>query len=74
MGEALEDFTGGVSEQIDLVDLGLVDKPEERTAFFARLQKEVDRKSLLAASIPVSCKDGRTSFLPLDRVLFFFFD
>ena len=54
LGEALEDFTGGVADQIDLVELGLVDKPEERTAFFARLQKEVDRKSLLAASIPVS--------------------
>ena len=54
LGEALEDFTGGVADQIDLAELGLVDKPEERTAFFARLQKEVDRKSLLAASIPVS--------------------
>ena len=54
LGEALEDFTGGVSEQLDIGDLGLMDKPEERTAFYARLQKEVERKSLLAASIPVS--------------------
>ena len=54
LGEALEDFTGGVSEQLDIGELGLMDKPEERTAFYARLQKEVERKSLLAASIPVS--------------------
>lgn len=57
LGEALEDFTGGVSEQLDIVHLGLVDKPEERTAFFARLQKEVDRKSLLAASIPAKSSE-----------------
>ena len=54
LGEALEDFTGGVSESISLVELGVADKPEERATLFARLQKEVERKSLLAASIPVS--------------------
>jgi calpain-5 len=54
LGEALEDFTGGVSEQMSIADLGVVDNPEERNRFFERLKKEVERKSLLAASIPVS--------------------
>ena len=56
MGEALEDFTGGVSEQISIPDQGVVDDPDKRAEFFARLTKEKDRKSLLAASIPVSMK------------------
>jgi len=53
LGEALEDFTGGVSEQLNIADLGVVDNPDEMNNFFERLKKEVDRKSLLAASIPV---------------------
>ena len=53
LGEALEDFTGGVSEQINMADIGVVDNPEEMNNFFDRLKKEVERKSLLAASIPV---------------------
>lgn len=56
LGEALEDFTGGVSEQINMADLGVVDNPEEMSNFFDRLKKEVERKSLLAASIPVCSK------------------
>lgn len=56
LGEALEDFTGGVSEQLNLADIGVVDNPEEQNKFFERLKKEVDRKSLLAASIPVCLK------------------
>jgi calpain-5 len=56
LGEALEDFTGGVSEQMNMADIGVVDNAEEMNKFFDRLKKEVERKSLLAASIPVSGK------------------
>ncbi|KAH3807551.1 hypothetical protein DPMN_135896, partial [Dreissena polymorpha] len=57
LGEALEDFTGGVSEQIAMSELGPLDKPDEINAFFERLKKEVDRKSLLAASIPAESSE-----------------
>ncbi|XP_045199572.2 calpain-5-like [Mercenaria mercenaria] len=57
LGEALEDFTGGVSEQLNMADIGVVDNPEEQTKFFERLKKEVDRKSLLAASIPAESSE-----------------
>ncbi|XP_052783914.1 calpain-5-like [Mya arenaria] len=57
LGEALEDFTGGVSEQLTIADLGVADNPEEMNVFFERLKKEVDRKSLLAASIPAASNE-----------------
>ncbi|KAL4219876.1 Calpain-5 [Mactra antiquata] len=57
LGEALEDFTGGVSELIHMADLGVVDSPEEQNKFFERLKKEVERKSLLAASIPAESSE-----------------
>ena len=53
LGEALEDFTGGVSEQIDLVKLGVADNTEERAILYKKLGKEMERNSLMAASIPV---------------------
>ncbi|KAK0048922.1 calpain-5 [Biomphalaria pfeifferi] len=54
LSEALEDFTGGVSDTLDMIKMELASKPEERVALFARMQKEVDRKSLMAASIPAT--------------------
>lgn len=57
LGEALEDFTGGVSELINLADINVVNDFDERQAFFERLKKEVDRKSLLAASIPAASSE-----------------
>ncbi|KAJ8310510.1 hypothetical protein KUTeg_012375 [Tegillarca granosa] len=57
LGEALEDFTGGVSDHIDLVKSEVADKPEEKVELFARMQKEIDRSSLMAASIPPSSSD-----------------
>ena len=55
LSEALEDFTGGVSDTVDLLKLEVALKAEERVAMFARMQKEMDRRSLMAASIPVRC-------------------
>lgn len=57
LGEALEDFTGGVSEQIDVRGLDLASKPEERADLFERMKKQMDRKSLMAASIPAENSD-----------------
>jgi calpain-5 len=54
LSEALEDFTGGVSDTIDLLKLEVAVKAEERVSLFARMQKDLDRRSLMAASIPVS--------------------
>uniref|UniRef100_A0A0B7B7Z1 Calpain catalytic domain-containing protein n=1 Tax=Arion vulgaris TaxID=1028688 RepID=A0A0B7B7Z1_9EUPU len=54
LSEALEDFTGGVSDTINLVEMEVATKPEERVALFSRMQKEMDRKSLMAASIPAT--------------------
>ncbi|XP_071086234.1 calpain-5-like [Haliotis cracherodii] len=52
LNEALEDFTGGVSDTYEMEKMGVATEPEKRAEFFARMQKEMDRKSLMAASIP----------------------
>ena len=54
LSEALEDFTGGVSDTIDLPKMEVALKVETRVAFFARMLKDMERRSLMAASIPVS--------------------
>lgn len=57
LSEALEDFTGGVSDTLDLIKMEVAAKAEERVALFARMQKEMDRHSLMAASIPATKAD-----------------
>ncbi|CAG5114859.1 unnamed protein product [Candidula unifasciata] len=54
LSEALEDFSGGVSDTLNMLEMDLATKPDERVALFARMQKEMDRKSLMAASIPAT--------------------
>ncbi|XP_052104854.1 calpain-5-like [Mytilus californianus] len=61
LGEALEDFTGGVSEQIDLVKMGVADNPEERAILYKKFGKEMERNSLMAASIPALSSDEMES-------------
>lgn len=53
LGEALEDFTGGVSNFMSLKEARKETNAEEHTALFVKMQKEMERKSLMAASIPV---------------------
>lgn len=55
LSEALEDFTGGVSDSIDLTQMALAGNPVARSELFQQLEKEMDRKTMLGASIPVSC-------------------
>ncbi|KAL8625593.1 hypothetical protein ACOMHN_014681 [Nucella lapillus] len=57
LSEALEDFTGGVSDTLDLLKMEVAAKPEERVSLFARMEKEMDRRSLMAASIPAASSD-----------------
>ncbi|XP_041352428.1 calpain-5-like [Gigantopelta aegis] len=54
LSEALEDFSGGVSDTVDLVGDGVATNVEERTALYSRLHKDMNRKSLMAASIPAT--------------------
>ncbi|KAK3094770.1 hypothetical protein FSP39_005995 [Pinctada imbricata] len=55
--EALEDFTGGVGEVIDMVKENYSNDAELKAALFTRMQKEVDRKTLMAASIPAESSE-----------------
>ncbi|ESP04935.1 hypothetical protein LOTGIDRAFT_205978 [Lottia gigantea] len=57
LAEALEDFTGGVSDTIDMIKANVATHAEERVALFARMQKDMDRRSLMAASIPATSQD-----------------
>ncbi|XP_052822718.1 calpain-5 [Octopus bimaculoides] len=57
LAEALEDFTGGVSDTMNLQKMEVAEKMEERTALFERMKKEMDRNSLMAASIPATSSE-----------------
>lgn len=68
LSEALEDFSAGVSDTMNMVEMEVATKSEERVALFARMQKDMDRKSLMAASIPVSVGDFFFLFALKDKV------
>lgn len=55
--EALVDFTGGVSEYIDLVAGNFANDLEKRKELFQKLYKYMDRQSLTSASIKVTNRD-----------------
>ncbi|KAL5005458.1 hypothetical protein ScPMuIL_018914 [Solemya velum] len=57
LGEALEDFTGGVSNFMSLKEARKETNAEEHTALFVKMQKEMERKSLMAASIPAESSE-----------------
>jgi hypothetical protein len=44
--------------------MGVADNPEERAALYKKLSKEIERNSLMAASIPV-CKSVYIRYSPL---------
>lgn len=52
--DALVDFTGGVSEQIDMLEEGYTGDEEKRTLLFEKLLKVHNREGLLSASIRVT--------------------
>ena len=54
MAEALEDFTGGVAEPIDLTEGEYMNDETKRDDLFKVMKKAYDNHSLLAAAIPVS--------------------
>lgn len=51
--EALVDFTGGVSEYIDVVAGNYANDLEKRKLLFQKLYKYMDRQSMTSASIKV---------------------
>ena len=55
MAEALEDFTGGVAEPVDLVAGKYSEDQTARDDLFRVMKKECENKALMAAAIPVSC-------------------
>ena len=54
LAEALEDFTGGVSETFDLEEEKLFEDGIKKDAFYEWIKKEMNNCSLMAAAIPAS--------------------
>lgn len=63
LAEALEDFTGGVSESYDIGDEHYAVNEEKRQAFYDQLKKSLERGSLICAAIPV-CNNWFNLFKP----------
>lgn len=63
LAEALEDFTGGVSESYDITDEHFAVNEEKRQTFYDQLKKSLERGSLICAAIPV-CNNWFSSFKP----------
>ncbi|XP_077578546.1 calpain-5-like isoform X2 [Stigmatopora nigra] len=62
--DALVDFTGGVSESVDLKDVGVRDETEKRGQLFSRLLKVHKRGGLVSASVQASGAAEMESRLP----------
>lgn len=56
--DALVDFTGGVSEPIDLTEGGFAHDEAKRNELFERVLKVHSRGGLISASIKVSAEPG----------------
>ena len=54
LAEALEDFTGGIAEPIDLVAGQYSEDAEKREDLFKTMKKSIENRALMAAAIPVS--------------------
>jgi len=55
LSEALEDFTGGVSETVDLNNAPFLTDEAEYDRFYEWLVRAVDNGSVMCAAITVSC-------------------
>lgn len=53
LSEALEDFTGGVSETFDLQAEKYYDEPDKKEEFFTFLYHQFNDHALMSAAIPV---------------------
>ena len=54
LAEALADFTGGVSETVDLKKEPLMDDEDRRDKFYDWMIRAIDNTSLMCAAITVS--------------------
>lgn len=55
LAEALEDFTGGVTESFDILEEKLRTIPERRSQFFEFVKGLMLSDALVCAAIPVRC-------------------
>lgn len=62
LAEALEDFTGGVSEPLNLVDLKVGIEEEARNDLYKVMRKAMDNHAMMAAAIPVRIFSSIRSF------------
>lgn len=62
MAEALEDFTGGVSESFNMTDEKYAENESKQDEFYEWLRKSLDRGSLICAAIPVSIPSSLSPF------------
>lgn len=58
--DALVDFTGGVSEPLDLMENGLKEDEEKRNELFERVLKVHNRGGLISCSIRVRIGEAQT--------------
>lgn len=58
MAEALEDFTGGVSESFNMTDEKYSENESKKEEFYDWLRKSLERGSLICAAIPVSIQSS----------------
>lgn len=54
LAEALEDFTGGVSESFNMTDEKYAENESKQDEFYEWLRKSLDRGSLICAAIPAA--------------------
>ncbi len=54
LSEALEDFTGGIAEPIDLQEENYIGLEDKRDELFKQMKKEFANNAVMAAAIPVS--------------------
>jgi calpain-5 len=54
LAEALEDFTGGVSESCHLIDEKRITDARKRNEFFEKLVHAAKNNAIMCAAIPVS--------------------
>ena len=66
MIDALVDFTGGISERLDLVQMGVDNDPFAGEEFMTSLTNAAESRALITAQIKVIMQDGNTRHIICD--------
>ena len=67
LSEALADFTGGVSETVDLTNEAYQTDEDQRDRFYDWLSRAIDNNSLMCAAITVSRQSINESLLVITQ-------